>query len=139
MSKIKIMRTHSLLTETIGVMSIDGIPAYWTLELPDKLNAVDISRIPNGIYLYEHHVSPNHGRCIRVIDVPGRTKIRIHKGNTHSDIRGCIIVGMQAGKIGGKVAVLNSTVAVNHLLDNTLSLGTIEIEGIYRVVNHDRV
>ncbi len=90
-----------------------------TLELPDRGNQQNISRIPAGEYRVKPYQSPTFGRCYRLDAVPRRTFILIHNGNwagdaakgykTHS--AGCILVGLQAGRLSNQAAVLSSRLA----------------------------
>lgn len=62
--------------------------------------------IPAGTYKLAVSVSPKFKRkLIEVLNVPGYSGIRIHKGNTAKDSAGCIIPG--ENKIQG--GVINST------------------------------
>lgn len=49
--------------------------------------------IPTGPYMMRWLGHPIHGRCYEVVNVPGRTGILWHKGNTIADTEGCIIPG----------------------------------------------
>ena len=52
-----------------------------------------------------------------VLDVPDRSLILFHAGNTISDSRGCILLGERVGALGEKRAVLNSREAVKKFMD----------------------
>ena len=80
---------------TMGRMFIDDGTALCTLELPWKDNAEDVSCIPTGTYKVILARSPKFGPNIpHVLDVPGRSDILIHPGNTVADITGCICPGL---------------------------------------------
>jgi hypothetical protein len=64
-----------------------------TLELPWKDNQKYISCIPAGVYKVIKHKSPKFKNCFWIQDVPDRSEILIHKGNYHTDILGCVLVG----------------------------------------------
>jgi hypothetical protein len=51
------------------------------------------------------------------MDVPERDHILFHAGNTHRDTHGCILLGMQFGKIGSESAILASRSAFNRFMD----------------------
>jgi hypothetical protein len=42
------------------------------------------------------------------MDVPGRSYILFHKGNTDDNTEGCILLGQYYGKLAGNRAILNS-------------------------------
>jgi hypothetical protein len=42
------------------------------------------------------------------MDVPERSHILFHAGNTHKDTHGCILLGLQFGKVGKETAILAS-------------------------------
>lgn len=77
---------------TLGRLSFGGFHCF-TLELPFRDNALDISCIVPGTYRAYIYDSPTNGRCIQLDGVPGRTMIQIHAGNYTRDILGCILVG----------------------------------------------
>lgn len=103
----------------------------YSLELPDKDNAPEISCIPEGIYPYVKFNSPHLGLVLRLENVPGRSLIDAHAANTVLDLHGCIGSGLTRGTlvIGGKVypAVLSSRAAMVKLLAIAGNSGTITI------------
>lgn len=86
-----------------------------TMELPWDGNMPSVSCIPVGLYRCQRHNSLDHPRTWQLMDVPGRTGILIHNGNTVEDSLGCIIVGMTAGELDGEPAVLSSVPALDML------------------------
>ena len=113
---ITINRTEHSDHGTIGELIIDGEPFCWTIELPDRGNRPNVSRIPAGVYSCSWGVSPMFGWVYTVDNVPGRSLIRIHNGNyagdtvkgyrTHS--HGCIILGARKGWLNRQRVVLAS-------------------------------
>lgn len=93
---------------TLGALSIDGQFACYTLENPWQDNRRRISSIPTGTYKLQLRQEGGwHGRAaarfpamhkgmIELKDVPGRTFILIHWGNTPRNTDGCILVGKTA-------------------------------------------
>lgn len=82
-----------------GVLIYEKIPFLVTLERSWKDNARGISSIPEGTYLVRRVVTPKHGNTWQVMNVPGRDSILMHTGNSEIDTEGCIVVGMQFGKV----------------------------------------
>ena len=80
----------------------DGELICSTFELPDRRNAVNVSCIPAGEYPLKMIVSPKYGPVYKVHDVPGRTDILIHTGNTVDDTLGCILPGCAYGLLDVK-------------------------------------
>jgi hypothetical protein len=86
----------------------DGHNVCVTLELPWLDNTPDKSCIPASLYECCPHSSDEHPNVWEVQNVPGRSLVRIHNGNTTADTEGCILVGDRYGHIEGQPAVLNS-------------------------------
>lgn len=133
--KLIITRYQSDAKQTIGTAELcknDGaVVAKWhSLELPNLGNQRRISRIPEGTYKARKHTSPKFGRSLWLQDVPNRTEILIHKGNYHSDILGCILLGKQLSDINkdGFMDVTQSGVAVKELMDLLKDMDSILVE-----------
>lgn len=95
---------------TIGVLTSAHRMLGYTLELPWENNERNISCIPSGKYDIAFKNSNGYVKNIQInlLNVPGRDGITIHSGNTTDDIRGCILIGGELGKLLGKRAVLRS-------------------------------
>lgn len=100
------MRTIVLVTVsfdedgTYGTLVEGRVPLnFRTLERPWRDNARGISSIPEGMYVVRRTITPKHGQTWEVTNVPGRTAILIHSGNTEVDVEGCILLGVEAGAI----------------------------------------
>jgi hypothetical protein len=114
-------------SETLGAfMIMEGErPVYSCkcIELPDNGNQVNTSCIPEGTYNVEKITHQTKGRCFRVLDVPGRTGILIHRGNyatgSHVDTLGCILPGQYFVDLNsdGTLDVAESTKAMEKLLE----------------------
>jgi hypothetical protein len=78
---------------TCGALSLGSKVICFTLELPWRDNKKNSSCIPLGTYDVVPHVSPKFGKTLLLLDVPDRSEILIHAGNTAKDTRGCILVG----------------------------------------------
>ncbi len=107
---------------TTGKIYADGELICSTFELPDRNNNVNISCIPAGEYPLKMIVSPKYGPCYKVHNVPGRTDILIHTGNTTDDTLGCILPCSSFGLLKTKhssfmqIAGLSSRVAYVRLM-----------------------
>ncbi len=100
MIQVILTRGWSDKRATLGLLKIVGIKhdPIFTLENPLRETSVD-SRIPPGTYTCKAYNSENHHDCWELTNVPGRSNILIHYGNTEADTLGCIIVGLAAGSI----------------------------------------
>ena len=126
--KVVISRTYGN-TETRGHLVVfnghNKLLELVTIELPDNGNQRGVSCIPEGIYDTIKIVRPNGDPAFLLLDVPGRDKIEIHKGNYVAgkkvDSEGCILPGVYFTDINddGFIDVAESTVAMNRLM-NTL-------------------
>jgi hypothetical protein len=119
----------------------DGFPWLLTLEDEQKQNRRGVSAIPEGTYVVLRTATPKHGECFMVMNVPDRSAILIHSGNTEKDTEGCILLGKEFGTITGRdedsgavekqTAVLRSKEAIKEFM------AYLEGEGAFslRIVN----
>ena len=108
-----LVRQPSTANGTLGEMfDPTGAHLCYTIELPWDDNMPDQSCIPTGTYTCVPHNSAAHPGTWEVENVPGRSSILIHTGNTEHDSLGCIIVGKTTGTLNGLPAVLSSQVAL---------------------------
>lgn len=75
--------------KTDGVMVLPGGSFIRTLELPDKDNEVNVSCIPEGIYIISRDHTGKH-QYFKVNNVENRTFIEIHIATKTSHLLGCI-------------------------------------------------
>ena len=117
--KIEVKRIFKGEEYTIGKMYVNG--EYFCDTLEDKVRDLNKdgdlndkgegkvyaqTAIPYGEYEVVVKHSPKFGRMLpRLLDVPHFEGILIHRGNTHQDTAGCILIG--ENRIKGKV--VNST------------------------------
>lgn len=109
--KIEVKRIYKGEEYTIGKMYVNG--EYFCDTLEDKVRDIEKegkvyakTAIPYGEYKVIVNQSPKFGRMLpRLLDVPYFEGILIHRGNTHKDTGGCILIG--ENRIKGKV--VNST------------------------------
>jgi hypothetical protein len=96
---------------THGQLYLGDTFLCYTEELPWDDNEPDHSCIPAGTYNCTPHNSYDHPGTWQVNNVPNRTNVLIHTGNTEADTLGCILVGMILSTQG----VYNSVAALAHL------------------------
>ena len=110
MKRLRLQRVSQSIKCTMGVILNDhsGLPICVCLESPDLYNQIGKSCIPKGVYACEPYSSEKYKDVYKVKDVPGRTYILIHTGNTGSHTKGCILPGKMFGDIDGEPAVLSS-------------------------------
>ena len=122
MKELHINRLHFGKNQTIGALTVveddKVLFGCWTLELPDLNNQSNISCIPSGIYNVKKRTSQKFGEHLHILGVDNRNYILIHQGNYNSDIRGCILTGLNLSDINkdGLIDVVNSRVSLNRLL-----------------------
>jgi len=108
---------------TFGRMLLDTGDVFDMIELPDRDNNRNISRIPEGEYRVSAYQSSRFGNVYKVEPVEGRTDIRIHAGNFagdeaqgfRTDSSGCLLVGSGRGKLNGQKVVTGSRKALMKL------------------------
>jgi hypothetical protein len=124
MQRITLQRGVSTAQGTFG-----RLLGFYTLELPWKDNQQGISCIPAGLYECRYTLSPRMKKyTFEVLQVRGRSGIRIHAANLASQLRGCIALGEKLGRINGVNSILLSAPAIRKF--DTLMAGkpfTLEI------------
>jgi len=96
----------------------------YTCEPPDKNNKTRESCIPEGLYalkqrdslVVERSSGGEFTRGWEVMNVPDRSFIMFHVGNTEDDTHGCILVGYTLAGINQKWAVGSSRTAFRHFM-----------------------
>ena len=117
---------------TIGELFLNGERMCNTLELPWKDNQKTISCIPEGVYKVRLRTARESASRdylhLLVEDVPNRKWVLVHRGNSASDSRGCILVGLGSQQD----FVQNSTLAMDLLMKEILNLGGTKINLIIK-------
>ena len=113
---LKIVRVTEHDGATFGVMMVGDRPEFVTLEESWRDNERMVSCIPQGRYTIKLHRSPKFGLCYKVVDVPDRSEILIHVGNTNEDTTGCILLGQRYGNIGDRLGIMGSRLAVSRFM-----------------------
>lgn len=126
--KLKLVRVSEYKDATLGVLCLDARPMFVTLEDRWFDNERQISCIPAGKYKIKIHNSPRFGRVFQVCDVPDRSHILIHAGNTKEDTHGCILLGLMYGTIGTETAILSSRAAFANFMTAMNGISEAELE-----------
>jgi hypothetical protein len=109
MTTIYLHRFRQDAQGTFGIMTVNNQQLCVTCEDPWNGNKNNISCIPEGVYKVLRRESPKYKHHWHVQDVPSRSLILIHNGNTTNDTEGCILVGEAlATSQLGKQAITNS-------------------------------
>lgn len=101
---------------TLGTLILPSGTVLKTIERPWLNNRTNISCFPEGIYFVKYLPRSGSGKYKRVWhvqNVPGRSGILFHNGNLVRHSKGCTIVGMKHGSLGGLPAVLSSAIGLN--------------------------
>jgi len=120
-----------------GVLTVAGYHLF-TCEEEDLANRVSVSCIPPGQYALKRTIYVKHGYpTFEVMDVPGRTRILFHPGNTEEDTEGCILVGLSLGVLAvtdedsgqrrKKLAVLSSRRAFDAFMSKMVGVDEAEL------------
>lgn len=113
----RVLRDHMDATPTTGRLYAGDLELY-TLELPWKMNARDISCIPLGTYQCIIAMSHRFQRAMpRLLNVPERDGILIHSGNVEANTEGCILVGQSMSSYNGEPMILNSREALGEFME----------------------
>lgn len=113
--QVQLIRVSQSAQGTFGVLLINGLPFCVTCEEPWKNNQKGVSCIPAGRYLCKKHSGPRFKDVWQLMDVPGRSAVLIHNGNTTADTEGCILVGQNYSRFSGIPGVGGSKLALEAL------------------------
>lgn len=116
--------TYGRLADQIGGNTI-GSAMLYTVERPWRGNAPWVSCIPCGTYQLAAGKFRGTYPGLRVLDVPGRTAIWMHRANRPTELQGCIGVGSDFGADG---AVLGSADALALLVAAVADRGDYRLE-----------
>jgi len=123
--KFYLTRTQKNKTATLGAISLwkDGTPLLLTLEPPDR--KIKPRTIPCGTYDVIKIVDRQSGQVrLRLLAVRGFEGIYIEVGNSPTETRGCILVGLRTE--GNELK--ESRKAYNLLLSHLIGVDRISIE-----------
>lgn len=99
-----------------GRLAVNGFSCF-TVERPWQDNRAGVSCIPEGTYsLHLGYFHKGNYPAYELLDVPGRSEIKIHIGNTMDDLSGCIAPGMRLGFVKEKWAVTSSATALERFM-----------------------
>jgi len=104
---------------TFGNMQMPNGEELYTVEQLWRNNERNVSCIPEGNYrCRERFYNRGNYNAIHIVDVPDRDLILFHKGNTESDLQGCIAPGKGLAFINGQWAVGSSGTAFSILMEH---------------------
>lgn len=115
-----LVREELYTDRTLGSILYRNQLCVRTLEPPcyppeNTLHNTANTAVPFAAYRLKFHDSPRHGlQKLYLCDVPHRSGILIHAGNTPSDTLGCILVGLgfAAGRLTESRAALRQLEAL---------------------------
>lgn len=97
---------------TFGELRLDGWTCL-TCEPPWKDNQVGKSCIPEGVYGMVQMAGLRKPLAEwQLVNVPGRSAIEFHVGNSMLDTEGCILLGSRPGWVDQHWAILDSRTAM---------------------------
>lgn len=109
-NQFKLERLYVDCNSIVGRLSFNSKQICYTLEHLGK-------EIPCGEYPLKKTYSPKFKRSLPIVcNVPGRSGIRIHSGNTYVDSSGCILVGWNVSRtLTREVFLCNSLDALKYV------------------------
>lgn len=105
---LDLIRVGSSNRGTFGVLRHGQVPFVLTLERPWQDNEQRVSCIPAGRYRCRRIRSPKFGTTYEICEVPNRTHVLFHAGNTIEDTQGCILVGEEFSGTWDKPMLVSS-------------------------------
>lgn len=123
---VQLIRVAHLDHGTLGQIRL-GDWGCWALELPWRNNERNVSCIPEGVYEVAPDLEGKWTGYPELQNVPGRTEIIIHPGNTVADTQGCILPGMVYELTDDRIVVRSSRLAYNALVHRAGKRFTLEV------------
>ena len=113
MKRVTLTRGFQTKDVTLGILRIQGEDhqPIFSLENPLRGTTVD-SCIPAGIYRCGPYSSKKYPNAYQIHDVPGRTYILIHAGNSEKDTTGCVLLGLGFAPLGSTTVLTQSRAAI---------------------------
>lgn len=105
-----------------------------TVEQDWEGNKPYLSCIPEGSYpLVRGHFHRGGYETFEINDVPGRSLIKLHRGNTLDNLMGCIAPGESLGFLNGHWAVVDSASAFDRMMEalREVDATTITISSVF--------
>lgn len=113
---------------TFGVLLLNDVPVATTCEDPWEDNTKGVSCIPEGTYKYQPHNGTLYKNVWVIEDVPNRSGILLHNGNTIKHTEGCVLLGNGFGMLKGLPSITNSMQTLDKLRSILPKSGTIVIK-----------
>ena len=114
----------------IGTLYVNGSKICKTLELPFLDNTTNISAVPCGLYDLTVRGGDKSRKFpyvhLQIMEVPNRSHILFHIGNTKKDTHGCVLTGMTSMNNVLLQSKKAHTLLMQVVLDN-FALNTMEI------------
>lgn len=121
------------------VMRGEFIPFATTLELRWRNNIPVGSCIPAGHYECKRVKSQKFGETFEIANVPNRSHILFHWGNTLKDTSGCILVGEQFGYLGVLAGILASKKGFKEFMNRLKNYNTFHLEIIKTLIKSNSI
>lgn len=117
---LTLVREDSEDDGTYGTLRLPDGTTFMTIELPWRDNKNGVSCIPPGSYKCRRRPTTNFGNAYEVMQVPGRSGILIHQGNSAgskdkgqtTNSSGCILLGLGRGRSGSQKVITSSLPAM---------------------------
>ena len=113
---INLQRFAYLPKGTLGRGELNGY-TFYTVELPWKDNAPNVSCIPEGLYKLRWDTTGRIREVPELVAVPNRTHINIHVANEPEELHGCIAPGDSFSIQDSYPRVHQSRFAMDSILD----------------------
>lgn len=115
MKSVILTRGYQNSKGTLGLIDIidEDHPPIFTAERPWRDNAANVSCIPRGTYICHPFAGQKYKNVYEVRDVPNRSYILFHTGNSPmKDSKGCILIGLTGSAKEGEPVVYSSKAAM---------------------------